>query len=53
VESPDRLTEDPVEAIIITALVYRDEIMTQLRKDIGFKGQVAFLGPHLQIVDKE
>jgi len=48
--APEMLAEDPVEAIVITALAYQDEIISQLRKGIGFSGQVAVLGHHLQII---
>jgi len=51
VVAPDMLAKDPVEAVVITALAYRDEIITQLRKDIGFTGQIAVLGRHFQVIE--
>jgi len=50
VVAPNMLTKDPVEAVVITALAYRDEIITQLRKDIGFTGKIAVLGHHLEVI---
>jgi SAM-dependent methyltransferase len=40
---PKYLKTNPVDAIIITALAYRDEIIGQIQKDIGFKGIIAIL----------
>jgi SAM-dependent methyltransferase len=51
VVAPNMLVKDPVEAVVITALAYRDEIITQLRKEIGFTGQIAIIGHHLEIVE--
>lgn len=51
--APDRLLTDPVDAVIITALAYRDEIIAQLKQTLGFDGEVVVLGPTLQILDGE
>lgn len=48
--SPAHLRDDPVDVVIITALAYKDEILSQLREDIRFTGTVAVLGPSLEIV---
>lgn len=45
---PEALLTDPVDAIILTALAYRDEILRQLRGDLGFSGEVVVLGEDLQ-----
>jgi len=51
VVAPKTLVNDPVDAVVITALAFRDEIIAQLRKDIGFTGQIAVLGHHLQVIE--
>ena len=43
VSSPMRLSEEPVDTIIITALAYKDEITRDLREKYGFTGRVALL----------
>ena len=53
VVGPDALNSDPVDAVILTALAYKNEIIHQLRKDIGFTGPIALLGPHLSVVEQE
>jgi hypothetical protein len=45
---PKTLLSEPVDAIILTALAYRDEILRQLRGELGFPGEVAVLGEDLQ-----
>lgn len=52
VVAPQRLKEDPVDAIIVTALAYRDEILRTLRDDLGFLGEIAILGTHLQTLEE-
>lgn len=46
---PERLTEDPVGAIIITAIMFQDEILADLRDRLGYTGRVILLlpEPHL------
>ena len=51
--APDKLLTDPVDALILTALAHRDEILTELHGRIGFRGAIAVLGPHLQILEDE
>jgi len=48
VVAPEHLKRDPVDAIIITALAYRDEIIEQLRQTIGFQGEIVILGYDLE-----
>ena len=48
--APERLSEDPVETVLITALAYRDEILSQLIGQHAFAGRVAVLGPSLELV---
>lgn len=48
--APQKLLLDPVDAVIVTALAYRDEILTELREALGFRGTIAILGQRLQIV---
>jgi SAM-dependent methyltransferase len=50
--APERLLSDPVDTVIITALAYRDEIMTQLRQVLGFQGEVAVLGSQLHGLER-
>jgi SAM-dependent methyltransferase len=50
--APEQLMKEPVEAVIVTALAYRDEIITQLRQTLGFTGEVAVLGPTLEFLDR-
>jgi SAM-dependent methyltransferase len=46
---PENLRTDPVDALILTALAYRDEILRQLR-GLGFAGRVAVLGRRLELL---
>jgi SAM-dependent methyltransferase len=45
---PETLLRDPVDAIVLTALAYRDEILSQLRGGLAFHGEVVILGEDLQ-----
>jgi hypothetical protein len=47
---PNQLQTEPVDAIILTAIAYRDEILHTLRTTWGFRGPVAVLGPRLEIL---
>jgi len=49
--APEQLMKEPVDAVIVTALAYRDEIIAQLRQTLGFTGDVAVLGPTLELLD--
>jgi hypothetical protein len=40
---PERLSQDPVDTVIITALAYKDEITRDLREVHGFQGKIAYL----------
>jgi SAM-dependent methyltransferase len=48
--TPEKLLSDPVDAVIVTAVAYRDEILTELREALGFQGTIAVLGERLQVV---
>jgi SAM-dependent methyltransferase len=50
VVAPDKLTSDPVDVVILTALAHRDEIYKELRGTWHFRGVIIVLGPHLQIL---
>lgn len=45
--TPENLAE--LDAIIVTAMAYRNEITHTLRTRFGFSGTVAFLGHHLEL----
>ncbi len=47
---PETLKHEPVDAIVLTALAYRDEIIRQCRESLGFRGTIAVLGPALELV---
>jgi len=49
--SQSRLQEDPVDAIILTALAYKTEIITNLRGPLQFKGKIAIIGNPLEIME--
>jgi hypothetical protein len=44
IAAPERLLDEPVDVIVVTALAYRDEIVSQIRNELGFKGDVLILG---------
>ncbi len=46
--SPEELSKNPVDIVIITAMAYRDEIIDQLRNHLKFTGDISFLGKGLQ-----
>jgi SAM-dependent methyltransferase len=48
---PAHLAEEPVDAIVVTALAYRDEIVAALRGELGFAGTIAVLGPRLELLE--
>lgn len=41
--SPRTLREDPVDLVVVTAAGYSDEVVRQLRGDIGYRGAIAVL----------
>jgi SAM-dependent methyltransferase len=47
VEPVERLESAPVDVVVITAMAYIDEIVTQLRDGVGFTGPVYRLGDGL------
>ena len=49
---PEKLMVDPVDTVLITALAHLDEIVTQLRESLEFKGRIASLGTHIQYIDR-
>jgi hypothetical protein len=51
VVAPSHLAADPVDAIVVTALAYRDEIVGALRGELGFGGTIAVLGPTLELLE--
>jgi SAM-dependent methyltransferase len=50
VQSPEILRETRVDAIILTAMAYRNEIVDLLRDEYGYQGTIALLGHHLETV---
>jgi hypothetical protein len=50
VHSPEVLRETRVDAIILTAMAYRNEILHLLRVDYRYQGTIALLGHHLETV---
>jgi SAM-dependent methyltransferase len=51
VVGPERLAEEPVDVILLTALAYRDEIVGQLRGELGFTGTIAVLGAPVELLN--
>jgi len=49
--APEKLLSEPVDAVILTALAHREEILKELRETLRFRGVIAVLGPRLQIFD--
>jgi hypothetical protein len=43
VSPPDRLLQEPVDTVIITALAYKDEITRDLLTNYAFRGKIAYL----------
>jgi C-methyltransferase-like protein len=48
VEPVARLREAPVDVMVVTAMAYVDEIVGQLRDEVGFRGPVYRLGDGLE-----
>lgn len=51
VVAPERLREEPVDLVVLTALAYRDEIIAQLRERLGFRGTIAVLGTPVELLE--
>jgi len=47
---PERLAQDPIDTVIVSAMAYSREIIDYLRNTLGFRGTIATLGSHLEIV---
>ncbi|MBI1247926.1 methyltransferase domain-containing protein [bacterium] len=50
IHAPSRLHSEPVDLVVLTALAYRSEIIRQLREDLSYTGEIAILGPSIEIV---
>jgi SAM-dependent methyltransferase len=50
VEAPTALIGSGVAAVVITAMAYRAEIERTLVGELGFRGDIAVLGHHLELV---
>jgi SAM-dependent methyltransferase len=48
VEPIERLTTDPVDVVVVTAMAYIDEIVAELRDEVGFGGPIYYLGHGLE-----
>jgi SAM-dependent methyltransferase len=48
---PEQLQREPVDALVLTALAYKQEILKDLRGRLGFRGPVAALGTRLEVID--
>lgn len=49
---PSHLEQEPVDAIILTAIAYRSEILRDLRERLQFKGPIAVLSTRLEVLEK-
>ena len=47
---PDRLLSEPVDALILTALAYKQEILQELQVRLKFGGTIAVLGTRLELI---
>jgi SAM-dependent methyltransferase len=52
VRSPEALRDAGCAAIIVTAMAYKAEITRTLIEDLGFQGRIAYLGHHLDVLDR-
>jgi len=50
VVSPQKLLENPVDIVIITAMAYLNEIVKDLRDNFQFKGTIVSLGNNLKVI---
>jgi len=51
VEHPQSLAQHEIDAVIVTAMAYKNEILRTLREDLSFHGEIVLLGHHLELVD--
>ena len=51
VESPQALARHGIDAVIVTAMAYKNEILRTLREDLDFRGEVSVLGHRLERVE--
>ncbi|HEY1479680.1 MAG TPA: class I SAM-dependent methyltransferase [Gaiellales bacterium] len=51
IEPVERLTQDPVDVVVVTAMAYVDEIVGELRGPLGFTGAIYRLGQGLEELD--
>ena len=51
VHSPERLKDDPVDAVLVTALAHQEEIVTTLRGLLKFNGEIMLLGGELRVME--
>lgn len=47
---PEHLLREPIDALVLTALAYKGEILADLRGRLGFHGPIAALGTGLEIL---
>jgi SAM-dependent methyltransferase len=50
VEAPQALARHGIDAVIVTAMAYKNEILRTLREDLGFRGEITVLGHRLERV---
>jgi len=51
--APSKLRSEPVDTVLITAMAFADEILAQLRGELGFNGKVALISPRLHVLENE
>ena len=49
---PETLSVDPVDTIIITAVMYENEILQYLRNQLGYSGRIITMLPHPKIMEE-
>ncbi|MCG3128162.1 MAG: hypothetical protein CHACPFDD_03038 [Phycisphaerae bacterium] len=49
VRSPEVLLSEPPDALVLTALAYREEIIRELRGRLRYRGEIAVLGRRLEV----
>jgi SAM-dependent methyltransferase len=52
VQSPEALRTAGCAAVVVTAMAYKEEVTRTLIEDLGFSGQIAYLGHHLEFLDR-
>jgi SAM-dependent methyltransferase len=48
VEPPEAIAQHNIDAVIVTAMAYKNEILRTLREDLGFRGEIVVLGHNLE-----